>query len=369
MLNNNPSVLNLFFTGKCNLNCKYCFVDRSDDGDSTLNEELIRKAVDILLDGPGQKKMINFLGGEPLVEFSLIKRVYQYATNKAKEKKISLSYKLATNGTLLDIDKIEFFKKNKINIQVSIDGDKNCHDANRPLKESANSSFELIFKNINSIDVYQSGITSSLVFAPRDIKTLMQNIKFLHAKKFSVINFLPDLYATWSSDDLGHLVNFFKEFKKYYIGLFDVGGDVFKNNLLDSFVNEVNLDKARQCNKINLNIDGDFYVCDKVLSLKKAERSTYIVGSAEAGLDDEKRADLLLELRNGFLKNSGLGCARCHYAKYCFCPVGHYIYYQHNDGDSHWENYCFISKIYIKTFLSIKKELELNAKFIKTYRF
>src|SRR5665647_190124 len=81
-----PHALNLFFTGKCNLNCTYCFVNKAGQENRTLDEKSIKKSVDLLFEYPGKKKMLSFNGGEPLLEWSLLRRIHAYASEKAKQK-------------------------------------------------------------------------------------------------------------------------------------------------------------------------------------------------------------------------------------------------------------------------------------------
>jgi uncharacterized protein len=130
-----PKSFNIFITEKCNLNCKYCFVSKQLQNHK-LNFISLKKAIDIFLNLPGEKKTISFNGGEPLIEYSLLKKTYIYAQQQAQKKNIYLDIAVMTNGTLLNKEKCFFFEKNKTIVKVSIDGDKNFHDLNRPFKKN-----------------------------------------------------------------------------------------------------------------------------------------------------------------------------------------------------------------------------------------
>jgi len=373
IVNDTPYALNLFFTGKCNLNCHYCFVKKEGIENSTLDEKSLKKSVDILFSYPGKKKTISFNGGEPTLEFPLVKKIYEYARKEAEKRGIILDVAVMTNGTLLNQEMIDYFIKNKTIVKISIDGDKITHDQNRPFKINPRlSSFDTIIENINRINSGNLRLAASMVFTPRNISRFLENIKFLNSKKFYYIEFYPDLYARWEKNDLEKVKKVFKKFEIYYIKLFKTNKKVFKNSLLDTFVNDVEIEKMEKCGKIHINALGGFYVCDKVFSLGLDKRKKYIVGNIENEIDDKKRSSLLKKLRKDFFAESKLNCKKCQYYKYCFCPLGHYIYFKENKKNvsaDFWQSFCYVSRAYNETFLRIKSALKYNARFIKLYNY
>lgn len=373
----NPYALNLFFTGKCNLNCHYCFVNKVGLANATLDEDSLKKSIGILFRYPGKKKTISFNGGEPTLEWLLVKKIYEYAKRQAKKKGIILDVAVMTNGTLLNQEMVDYFIENKTIVKISIDGDKLTHDKNRPFKKNPqNSSFDKIIQNIQGLKTGNLRLAASMVFAPRDIDRFLSNTKFLNSKKFYYIEFYPDLYATWREDDLKKLKKIFKKFALYYMSLFKKNKKVFKNSLLDSFVNEMEIDKMAQCGKIHISPKGEFYACDKVFSLPPKERKKYIVGNVQKRVNNKKRLAILEKLRGGFFKESGLNCKKCEYFRYCFCPLGHYIYFlalknknKKKAGKNLLNSFCCLSQIYSETFLQIKNSLKYHPQFVKLYQY
>jgi len=373
IVNDTPYALNLFFTGKCNLNCHYCFVKKEGIENSTLDEKSLKKSVDLLFSYPGKKKTISFNGGEPTLEWPLVKKIYEYARKEAKKRGIILDVAVMTNGTFLNQEMIDYFIKNKTIVKISIDGDKITHDQNRPFKINPQlSSFDTIIENINRINSGNLRLAASMVFTPRNISRFLENITFLNSKKFYYIEFYPDLYARWGKSDLEKLKKIFKKFESYYIDLFKNNKKAFKNSLLDTFVNDIEIEKMEKCGKIHINPEGEFYVCDKVFSLDSQKRKNYIIGDIENEIDNEKRIFFLKRLREDFFAESKLNCKKCKYYKYCFCPVGQYIYFKENkknvSGDF-WQSFCCISRAYNETFLRIKKALKYNPNFVKLYKY
>lgn len=372
MEHDNPHALNLFFTGKCNLACAYCFVNKDGQEKKTLDEKALKKSVDTLFGYKGASKTISFNGGEPLVEWPLVKKICLYAEKEAMKKKYDLNLVMVTNGTLLRQEVIDFAVLHKLSLRVSIDGKKTTHDKQRPfLKNKAVSTHDLVFENMRRLAWDGAQVTASMVFAPDSVEKLLDNIKFLNAQGFSRIDFYPDIYAHWTRSDLLKLKKAFKQFAEYYLEAFKWRKGIFKNSLLDSVVNGLKTDKAANCFNIQVDAEGDFYVCDKVVSLGAELRDKYKIGDVVQGIDDGKRALLLTGLRQRFAEKSGLKCEDCKYRKYCFCPIGQYIHYENNQNTpaTFWKSFCQVSRVVTQTHLELARKLEYDENFIRLYRF
>lgn len=368
----NPHVLNLFFTNKCNLACTYCFVDKKNQRKASLDEVSLKRSVDLLFDYTGINKTISFKGGEPLLEWLLLKKTCLYAEKEAKTKGLNLNLEIVTNGTLLTQQMVDFFIEHKVFLKISIDGKKESHDKSRLLAgKNSGSTFDLVFENIKKIDWKGMNIAASMVIVPGTAERLVENLKFLNEKGFIQIDFYLDMYANWTKADILKLKKSLKDFKKYYVETFMHKKNIFKSVLLDSIVNELKLDRSKNCFSLQVSAEGNVYMCDKVFSLKKESRGRYSVGNVSGGIDDKKRLLILAELRSKFAKESKLKCVKCAYQKYCFCPIGQYIYYENNAKQpvSFWSNFCKVSGMIIKTHIEIAKKLEYNREFVAMYRF
>lgn len=116
----------------CNLNCEYCFASQGKyHGDRALMSfEVGKRAIDFLIENSGSRVNleVDFFGGEPLMNFDVVKQIVAYARSIEKEKNKNLRFTLTTNGMLVDDDVIEFANKECHNVVLSLDGRKEVHD-------------------------------------------------------------------------------------------------------------------------------------------------------------------------------------------------------------------------------------------------
>lgn len=370
MSNKHPNTLNLFLTGRCNLDCKYCFVNKSGHEKSILKEADMKKTIDIFLGYPGKSKTIGFSGGEPTIEFELLRRVCDYALRRAKKAGKRLDIAVVTNGTLLDQRMVDFFRTRRILVRVSIDGEEETHDQKRSSR-AGSASHSKIMKNLSALkDLDKLQLTASMVFAPDNLQYLMRNIRFINRLNFSAIDFYPDLYAEWQERDLQRFEKVMAEFSLYYSRLFlENSPKIFKNSLIDSIVNGTRISKLASCSKMNLGFDGRFYACDKGLSLDNEARDKYAIGSVAQGADIRKKDALLQELEAAFLVESGLQCRGCRFYDYCFCPAGHIIHYAGRKNKKKlWRSFCRLSMTFNKNFFVLVEHIGKNERFWKVYR-
>ena len=119
----------------CNLKCEYCFASQGDFGGhkAYMTEEVGRKAIDFILDRSGNRKNleVDFFGGEPLMDFELVKNLVDYGHKKAAEKGKNFRFTITTNGVLLDDETIDYINEHMHNVVLSLDGRKEVNDSLR----------------------------------------------------------------------------------------------------------------------------------------------------------------------------------------------------------------------------------------------
>jgi len=127
--------LELSIAQDCNLRCKYCFLEQGSFGAKRrrMSVEVALASVDFLLRESRDSENISllFTGGEPLLNFKAIKSAVEYAQVEAERCGKKAKFLIATNGTLFNDEIISFIKKNRIEVQVSLDGDEETHDKMR----------------------------------------------------------------------------------------------------------------------------------------------------------------------------------------------------------------------------------------------
>ena len=131
----------------CNLNCSYCFASQGKyHGDrAVMSFEVGKRALDFLIENSGTRRNleVDFFGGEPLMNFGVVKQLVAYARSVEKEKGKNFRFTLTTNGVLVDDDVIDFCNREMSNVVLSLDGRKEVHDRFR-VDYAGNGSWEKI---------------------------------------------------------------------------------------------------------------------------------------------------------------------------------------------------------------------------------
>ncbi|MBQ8550070.1 MAG: thioether cross-link-forming SCIFF peptide maturase [Clostridia bacterium] len=131
----------------CNLNCEYCFASQGKyHGErAVMSFEVGKRALDFLVEQSGSRRNleVDFFGGEPLMNFEVVKQLVEYARSIEKEKGKNFRFTLTTNGLLIDDDVIDFCNKEMCNVVLSLDGRKEVHDRYR-VDYAGNGSWDRI---------------------------------------------------------------------------------------------------------------------------------------------------------------------------------------------------------------------------------
>ena len=131
----------------CNLNCSYCFASQGKyHGErAVMSYEVGKRALDFLIENSGTRRNleVDFFGGEPLMNFDVVKKLVAYAREVEGKHNKNFRFTLTTNGMLIDDDVIEFANREMSNVVLSLDGRKEIHDRFR-VDYAGNGSFDKI---------------------------------------------------------------------------------------------------------------------------------------------------------------------------------------------------------------------------------
>ena len=131
----------------CNLACRYCFAEEGEyhGRRELMTFEVGKAALDFLIANSGNRRNleVDFFGGEPLMNFDVVKQLVAYGREQEKIHNKNFRFTLTTNGVLLNDDIMEFANKEMGNVVLSIDGRKEVHDYMRPFRKGA-GSYDLI---------------------------------------------------------------------------------------------------------------------------------------------------------------------------------------------------------------------------------
>ncbi len=151
----------------CNLACRYCF---AEEGEYHGHRELMtfevgKKALDFLIHNSGERVNleVDFFGGEPLMNWDVVKNLVKYGREQEKIYNKKFRFTLTTNGVLLNDEVMEFCNKEMGNVVLSIDGRKEVHDRMRPFRKGAGSydlivpKFQKLADSRNQMNYYVRG--------------------------------------------------------------------------------------------------------------------------------------------------------------------------------------------------------------------
>lgn len=144
----------------CNLACKYCFAEEGEyHGDrSMMSFEVGKQALDFLVENSGNRRNleVDFFGGEPLMNFEVVKQLVAYGRSLEEEHNKKFRFTLTTNGVLLDDEVMEFANREMANVVLSIDGRKEVHDTMRPTR-NGKGSYDLIIDKFKKFAKLRAG--------------------------------------------------------------------------------------------------------------------------------------------------------------------------------------------------------------------
>ena len=133
----------------CNLRCKYCFAGTGDykGHREFMSEEVALKAIDFLIENSGNRKILetDFFGGEPLLNFDVVKKTVEYANEKAAALGKKFLFTMTTNGVLLKGEIADWLNENMENVVLSLDGRKEIHDDVRKTINGKGSFIKFFF--------------------------------------------------------------------------------------------------------------------------------------------------------------------------------------------------------------------------------
>lgn len=301
--------MKITITTDCILKCLYCFVDKGK-AHSKMDVCTARKAIDFFLGSKGKEKILKIYGGEPLLNFKVIKNIIPYAKKIAKKRGINLTFSLCTNALLLNSDHVNFFKKNKFQLAISFDGRKETNDKFRKFPDGGGTfdkirkNFKYLFKNMDKKDM---AVNMSVV--PSEVKNMFKNFKYILNAGFDTLNIEPIYgFEKWTVDK-------YKQFQEEMksIVLF-ILAQIYKRNFI--FLTTVNRElKYKTLSKLKNGVclfhqfpeiypDGRIGFSSFFLNLPKEIQPRYIVGNVNQGRIKNK-------YKNCVYSNKSKKCQNC----------------------------------------------------------
>lgn len=308
----------------CNLKCKYCFASQGDFGGfkAYMTPEVGKKALKYLVDNSGARKYleVDFFGGEPLMDFDLIKELVEYGDKIAEEKNKKFRFTVTTNGVLLDDEKIEYINEHMHNVVLSLDGRKEVNDKMRMTVNDKGSydiitpKFQKLVEGRKDKNYYVRGtFTKHNLDFSEDVKHF-RDLGFNLSSVEPVVDASYDEFAI-DENDLPTILAEYEKMAKEYADL-QVKGDDFKffHFMIDLTQGPCVIKRMQGCGAgceyVAVTPEGDIYPCHQFVGNEDFKMANI--------LDDEVK--LPEDLQNEFLDAHVFNkesCKNCWAKFYC----------------------------------------------------
>ena len=281
--------LELMVTEDCNHRCHYCFVEGKNVS-HRMSRETARQAVDFLIAQSRKEAELTLLlfGGEPLLEYDLLRELLPYAIERARAAGKKMKFDLTTNATLLDEEKIRFLVSLGVKILVSLDGDRETHDRHR-LTLDGKSSYDRVQNNLPLIKRYQPWLGSRMTVHPDTVGRLSRNVA--HLASLGVNQFIIgaatglewtdeslDLYR----DEMIRVASWLKE-ERSRSGPFRVTTLEENLTMMGGRRGRYGCRAGRHC--VSVTSEGEIYPCSKMLGVSGL-KGLYLLGTLRDGFTE-----------------------------------------------------------------------------------
>lgn len=290
------------------MSCSYCFEHESGYFPPKMPSKVALKAVDFLIENSRDSNFIEivFIGGEPLLEFPLIREITEYATNRLQINggKKQVRYVITTNGTLIEEQHMKFFRDSKCRLFLSIDGSQRDNDKDR-IMTNGGSQFSIIKRKIALLKQYQQWLGARVTVLPNNARRLKHNIEVLH-KELKINQFIIG-FATgilWKDNEIIRYGIALKETFEYFLRERILSNNqMLKISLFDSIFDKTyghdDTTVSWGCGAGNARIaitpNGDIYGCTKLAFSSESINKKYsVLGNVFLGFTNPDARNMLL---------------------------------------------------------------------------
>ena len=296
--------LSLAIAQRCNLGSAYCYAQQGEFGGAAKNMpvETANRAVDLLLSGaePGARLNLAFLGGEPLVNRTVLQATTRRAADLAKRQGVTITFSITTNGTLLSEADADFFEEFGFAVTVSLDGPREAHDALRMYK-SGLGTFDRIMANLRPMLSRQRRmqVSARVTVTPANMM-LRRTLDDFIAAGFHSVGFSPLLSAPGGTGEmqasdlemmLDQMIACGREFERHTLA-----GERYPFANMLNAMREIARGTHRPypcgagAGYLGVSADGELAACHRFVG-----DADGAMGSLDAGVDLKRQADWLAD--------------------------------------------------------------------------
>lgn len=290
--------IDLFVTEKCNLQCDYCFVCNKKQVSSSWT--IIKKGIDFLLEESRDAKEITvtFFGGEPLLEFDLVRKAADYAKQRTLECGKIVDFALTTNGTIMTEEIALFAQEFGFNVLLSIDGDDIMHNTYRKFPDGSGSWDVIMGKNFDILKAIQGWIGTRITVNPETANRLSHGIDLLFSRGVNQFLIGMNLEAKWTEEYLAILAKEMHNVADFYM----IQRSEDRPIRITFFEDDITAIKKKASNtwgcsagtgQVAIAVNGDIYPCARFVSGNPVLQQ-FILGNIYSGfIDNDMRLALI----------------------------------------------------------------------------
>ncbi len=343
----------------CNLACRYCFAEEGEyhGHRELMSLEVGKRALDFLIENSGSRKNleVDFFGGEPLMNFDVVKELVKYGREQEKIYNKNFRFTLTTNGVLLNDDIMKFANEEMSNVVLSIDGRKEVNDYMRPSR-NGKGSYDVILpkflefadsRNQNNYYVRGTFTHHNLDFS-EDVKHLAE-LGFKQISVEPVVSLPSEPYAI-TEEDIEKVFSEYDNLAKYIIESKKEGKDFnFFHFMLDLSGGPCVAKRLSGCGSgteyLAVTPWGDLYPCHQFVG-----EDEFLMGNVFDGI---KQTDLQEEFKccNVYAKDK---CKDCFAKFYCSGGCAANAYKFHGNINDAYDIGCELQRKRVECAIMIK---------------
>lgn len=282
--------LTLVLTHACNLACTYCYM--GEHHAAAMSEPQAGRAVDLLFEAT-DRPALAFFGGEPLLAWERLVFAIERAERLARERGATIEeFQLTTNATLLTDERARFLRDHGVRVAVSVDGDREAHEAGRPQK-GGGSSFDAVSRGMAVLAEHGVPFDVIAVTTPENCRRLPESVAFLLASGARRVILSPAFERAWSDADLEAWEAALEEVGRLHAARFRATGMGPVAGFETKILAALNGSRASECSvgrwSVALAPSGNLYPCERLVGEDRDTR--FVIGHLEDGIVPKRRME------------------------------------------------------------------------------
>lgn len=346
----------------CNLRCKYCFASTGSfkGNRSLMSADVGKKAIDFVIARSGNRKNIeiDYFGGEPLLNFGVVKQITEYAKEQGKKHQKQFRFTITTNGILLDEEKKRYINENMSNVVLSIDGTKQVNDRMRTRADGSGCYDTIVPKFLDL--AHSRGHDNYYVRGTFTAYNLDFAKDVLHLADLGFIQTSVEPVVADKGSDFAlkeeHLPKIFSEYEKlakeYVRRRKEGNGFNFFHFMIDLTQGPCVIKRISGCGSgheyVAVTPEGDIYPCHQFVGVKQFKMGSVLDNTFDEAIKQQ------FQKSNIYTKPA---CEHCFAKFYCSggCPANAYMF--NGDINQPYELACKMQRKRVECSLAIAAAL------------